>query len=95
MCVHNQGQLFNSSKLGKSLGVTYQTIRRYIDLMEQTFIIRSLPPFEKNIKKLLVKSPKIYVRDSGLYCIPRINLQLLDFAHIAASPTGRIPRINC
>ncbi|WP_339117444.1 AAA family ATPase [Petrimonas sp.] len=53
-------------KTSESLSVTYQTIRRYIDLMEQTFIIRSLPPFEKNIKKRLVKSPKIFVRDSGL-----------------------------
>jgi predicted AAA+ superfamily ATPase len=76
MCAHNQGQLFNSSKLGESLGVTYQTVRRYIDLLEQTFIIRSLPPFEKNIKKRLVKSPKIYVRDSGL--LHRL-LQIIDF----------------
>lgn len=83
MCAHNQGQLFNSSKLGESLGVTYQTIRRYIDLMEQTFIIRSLPPFEKNIKKRLVKSPKIYVRDSGL--LHRL-LQVDDFNSLMGNP---------
>ena len=83
MCAHNQGQLFNSSKLGESLGVTYQTIRRYIDLMEQTFIIRSLPPFEKNIKKRLVKSPKIYVRDSGL--LHRL-LQVPDFNSLMGNP---------
>jgi hypothetical protein len=83
MCAHNQGQLFNSSKLGESLGVTYQTVRRYIDLMEQTFVIRSLPPFEKNIKKRLVKSPKIYVRDSGLL---NALLQLNDFNSLLSSP---------
>lgn len=83
MCAHNQGQLLNSSKLGESLGVTYQTIRRYIDLMEQTFIVHSLPPFEKNIKKRLVKSPKIYVRDSGL--LHRL-LQIDDFNSLMGNP---------
>jgi uncharacterized protein len=83
MCAHNQGQLFNSSKLGESLGVTYQTVRRYIDLMEQTFIIRSLPPMEKNIKKRLVKSPKIYIRDSGL--LHRL-LQISDFNALMGNP---------
>jgi uncharacterized protein len=83
MCAHNQGQLFNSSKLGESLGVSYQTIRRYIDLMEQTFIIRSLPPFENNIKKRLVKSPKIYVKDSGL--LHRL-LQVDDFNSLMGNP---------
>ena len=83
MCAHNQGQLFNSSKLGESLGVTYQTVRRYIDLMEQTFILRTLLPYEKNIKKRLVKSPKIYVRDSGL--LHRL-LQIDDFNTLMGNP---------
>lgn len=83
MCAHNQGQLFNSSKLAESLGVTYPTVRRYIDLMEQTFIVRSLPPFERNIKKRLVKSPKIYLRDSGL--LHRL-LQINDFNSLMGNP---------
>lgn len=83
MCAHVQGQLLNLSKLGESLGVTYQTIRRYIDLMEQTFIVRTLPPFERNIKKRLVKSPKIYVRDSGL--LHRL-LQVDDFNSLIGNP---------
>ena len=66
MCAHNQGQLLNYSKLGESLGLTHPTIRRYIDLLEQTFILRTLLPFEANVKKRLVKSPKVFVRDSGL-----------------------------
>lgn len=66
MCAHNQGQLLNSSKFGESLGLTHPTIKRYIDLLEQTFILRTIPAFEVNIKKRLVKAPKIYIRDSGL-----------------------------
>ena len=83
MCAHNQGQLFNSSRLGRALGVTYQTVRRYIDLMEQTFIVRSLQPLERNIKKRLVKSPKVYVRDSGL--LHRL-LQVDDFNSLLGNP---------
>jgi predicted AAA+ superfamily ATPase len=66
MCAHQQGQLLNASKLGESLGLTHPTIRRYIDLLEQTFILRTLTPYEANVKKRLVKSPKVFVRDSGL-----------------------------
>jgi predicted AAA+ superfamily ATPase len=66
MCAHNQGQTLNLSKMGSSLDLTHPTIRKYVDIFEQTFIIRSLPPFEINVKKRLVKSPKIYVRDTGL-----------------------------
>lgn len=66
MCAHQHGQLLNATKLGESLGLTHPTIRRYVDLLEQTFILRTLMPFEVNVKKRLVKSPKIFVRDSGL-----------------------------
>jgi uncharacterized protein len=66
MCAHNQGQILNYSKLGESLGLTHPTIKRYIDLLEQTFILRTLPPYEVNVKKRLVKSPKVFVRDSGI-----------------------------
>lgn len=66
LCAHSHGQLLNQSKLGASLGVSHHTIRSYVDLLEQTFIMRVLPPFQANLKKRLVKSPKIYIRDSGL-----------------------------
>lgn len=66
MCAHNQGQILNYSKLGESLGLTHPTIKRYIDLLEQTFILRTVQPFEVNVKKRLVKSPKVFVRDSGI-----------------------------
>lgn len=77
MCAHNQGQQVNLSKLGESLGLTHPTIKRYIDLLEQTFIVRTLLPYEINVKKRLVKSPKVFVRDSGilhqLLAIPDFN----------------------
>jgi len=66
LCAHSHGQLLNQSKLGGTLGVSHHTIRSYIDLLDQTFVIRTLRPYEANLKKRLVKSPKIYVRDSGL-----------------------------
>ena len=66
MCAHNQGQQLNLSKLGESLGLTHPTIKRYIDLLEHTFIVRTIQPYEVNVKKRLVKSPKVFVRDSGI-----------------------------
>ncbi|MCD6293055.1 MAG: ATP-binding protein [Deltaproteobacteria bacterium] len=66
MCAHNHGTLLNSSKLAGSLGVSSHTVRSYIDIMEQTFMLRVLLPDAPNLKKRLVKSPKIYIRDSGI-----------------------------
>lgn len=66
MCAHSHGQLLNSSRFGESLGVSHPTVRNYIDLLKQTFMLRVLPPYETNLKKRLIKSPKIYVRDSGI-----------------------------
>jgi hypothetical protein len=66
MLAHGHGQILNASKLGESLGTSHTTIRKYIDLLSQTFMIRVLPPFEANLKKRLVKSPKVYIRDSGI-----------------------------
>jgi len=67
MCAHFHGQLLNLSKLGDSLGLSYHTIQNYIDLLEQTFIFRVLRPYHANLKKRLVKAPKLYFRDSGLW----------------------------
>jgi uncharacterized protein len=66
MLAHSHGQLLNSSKLGGSLGISHTTVRKYIDLLSQTFMIRVLPPFETNLKKRLVKSPKVFLRDPGV-----------------------------
>ena len=66
MLAHAQGGLLNASELGASLGVSYHTVTRHLDVLEQTFIIRRLPPYFRNVRKRLVKSPKVYLRDSGL-----------------------------
>ena len=66
MCAHIHGALLNASKLADSLGVSSHTIRSYVDLLEHTFMIRVLMPDMPNLKKRLVKSPKIYIRDSGV-----------------------------
>lgn len=83
MSAHSHAQIFNASKLGNSLGLTHPTIKRYLDLLEQTFILRSLPPYEFNTKKRLVKSPKVYVRDSGL--LHRL-LQIDNFNALLSHP---------
>lgn len=61
-----QGQLLNAENLGRSLGISRTTVKRYIDFLEGAFMLRVLPPWFRNLKKRLVKSPKIYIRDSGL-----------------------------
>lgn len=77
MLAHSQGGMLNASSLGASLGVSHHTIARHLDILEQTFIIRRLPPFFRNVGKRLVKAPKVYLRDSGLLH-HLLNLGTLD-----------------
>jgi len=60
------GQVWNASRLGQSLGLSYQTVNSYLDYLVGAFLIRRLEPFHANLRKRLVKSPKVYWRDSGL-----------------------------
>jgi predicted AAA+ superfamily ATPase len=60
------GQAWNASQIGQSLGLSYHTVNSYLDYLVGAFLIRRLPPYRLNIRKRLVKSPKIYWRDSGL-----------------------------
>lgn len=66
MLAHSQGGLLNASQLGASLGVSYHTVQRYLDILERTFIVRRLRPYFRNVGKRLVKAPKVYLRDTGL-----------------------------
>jgi predicted AAA+ superfamily ATPase len=59
------GQVWNASQLGKSLGLSNHTVNGYLDYLEGAFLIRRLQPFYANLKKRLVKRPKVYWRDSG------------------------------
>jgi uncharacterized protein len=67
MLAHLQGQLFNASQLGQSLGgAAHTTVARYLDVLVDTMMVRRLEPHLANVGKRLVKSPKVYLRDSGL-----------------------------
>ena len=61
-----QGQTWNGAALGRSLGLDAKTVGRYVDFLEGAYLIRRLPPYHANLKKRLVKAPKVYWRDSGL-----------------------------
>jgi hypothetical protein len=60
------GQQWNASELGRSMGVNYQTVTRYVDFIEGAFLLRRLPAFHANLSKRLVKAPKIHWCDTGL-----------------------------
>ena len=66
MLAHSQGGLLNAAALARGLGVDGKTIARYLDLMVDLLLVRRLMPWHRNVGKRLVKSPKVYVRDSGV-----------------------------
>jgi predicted AAA+ superfamily ATPase len=66
MLAHNQGTLLNASRLASGLQISSPTVQRYIDLLTDLLLVRQLMPFHRNLGKRLVKSRKVYVRDSGL-----------------------------
>ena len=65
MISHLHGSLLNYSTVGNSLGLTHTTVQRYVNILEQAFLVRRLEPWFINMGKRMVKSPKIYIRDSG------------------------------
>lgn len=66
MLAHEQGGLLNAARIAAGLGVSGQTVARYLDLMVDLMLVRRLPPWHANAGKRLVKSPKVYIRDAGL-----------------------------
>ena len=66
MLAHVHGQVLNWSELGRSMAVADTSVRRYVDVLAQSFVVRLLPPWHENISKRQVKSPKVWVADSGL-----------------------------
>ena len=66
MLAHEQGTLLNAASVAGAIGVSGQTVGRYLDLMVDLLLVRRLPPWSKSAGKRLVRSPKVYVRDSGL-----------------------------
>ncbi len=66
MAAHYHAQVWNHSEIARSLGQSDKTMRTYLDLLTETFMVRQLPPWFENVGKRIVKSPKFYLRDSGL-----------------------------
>lgn len=85
MLAHSQGGLLNASPLASSLGVSAQTVTRYIGLLTDLLLVRRLAPLHANVGKRLVKSPKIYIRDSGLL---HALLGIGDFNALAGHPVA-------
>ncbi|MDR2769302.1 MAG: ATP-binding protein [Puniceicoccales bacterium] len=83
MLAHSQGQLLNSSRLAESLALSSPTVNTYIDLLVDLLLVRRLKPFYANIKKRLVKTPKIYIRDSGL---THALLGIVDYNQLLGNP---------
>ena len=83
MLAHGQGTLLNTSKLASGLSISARTVTGYIDLLADLLLVRRLRPFYSNVRKRLVKSPKIYVRDSG---IVHALLGIADYNSLAGHP---------
>jgi predicted AAA+ superfamily ATPase len=77
------GQTWNASQIGQSLGLSYHTVNSYVDYLAGAFLIRRLPPYRPNIRKRLIKSPKIYWRDTGLL---HAQLNITDEHTLLAQP---------
>lgn len=91
MLAHYHGNILNSSELARSFGVADTTIRRYLDILHATYVVRILPPWHENLKKRQVKSPKIYIADSGiLHTLLHIHEteELLSHPKVGASWEG-------
>lgn len=87
MISHLHGNILNYSNLGKSLSLSSTTIKKYLNFLENVFLIRQLQPFSPNIKKRIVKSPKVYIRDSGIlhYLLNINSFNELEFHPIVGS----------
>lgn len=93
MLAHYHGQIWNAAEFARAMGVSESTTRRYLDLLSDAFMVRQLQPWHANIRKRQVKSPKIYIHDSGLlHQLLGINNErdLLTHPKIGASWEGYV-----
>lgn len=67
MLAHYHGQILNYQELSRAFGVSDATVRHYLEILEGTFMVRLLKPWYGNLGKRLVRAPKLYVRDSGIF----------------------------
>ena len=88
MLAHAQGTLWNAAPLARGLGLDGKTVARYLDLLVDLLLVRRLPPLHANVRKRLVKSPKTYVRDSGLvHALLRLDDREAVLGHPVAGPS--------
>ncbi|RME00159.1 MAG: ATP-binding protein [Bacteroidetes bacterium] len=85
MIAHTNGNVLNYSTFAKSLGISLPTVKRYIDFLESSYLIRRLQPWLMNIRKRITKSPKIYIRDTGIL---HNLLNITTFEEILAHPVS-------
>ncbi len=83
MIAHYHGQTWNASELARAFGVAHTTVQRYLDVLSQTFMVRQLPPWFENIAKRQVRSPKVYLRDTGIL---HLLLGIPDMRSLLAHP---------
>lgn len=83
MIAHYHGQIWNASRIGSALGINDKTVRSYLDILSETYMIHQLQPWHENISKRQVRSPKIYFRDTGLL---HSLLDLQDFHAVTGHP---------
>jgi len=83
MVAHYHGQVWNAAEFARSLGASEGTARNYLDILQGAYMVRVLPPWYENLKKRQIKSPKIYIRDSGLL---HALLELSSFTALSGHP---------
>ena len=83
LLAHYHGQIINYNKMAAAADISIPTLKKYLGIMEQTYMIRTLRPTEINLKKRLIKSPKIYLRDSGIL---HALLEIEQYEHLLANP---------
>lgn len=85
MLAHRQGSALNASEFARSIGIDVRTVNRYLGLLEDLFLVRRLLPWHANVGKRLVKSPRLYLRDSG---IVHMLLQVRSYDELLAHPVA-------
>jgi uncharacterized protein len=85
MLAHYHGQIVNYSKLAGAVDLSVPTLKKYLSILEQTYMVRLVRPNETNLKKRLVKSPKVYLRDTGIL---HSLLEIKDYDHLLSNPVA-------
>ncbi len=83
MLAHYHGQVINYSKLSGSIDISVVSLKKYISILEQTYMVRVLQPYHSNLKKRTIKAPKIYIRDTGIL---HGLLNIIDFEALLGHP---------